>query len=771
MKKYIYISLIAGLVFSCSTKKDRFVNRNWHSLNTKYNVLFNGQEAFEKGLKDINTKYEDNFWQLLPIEPLAIDDNTLPGVSMTEKEISADFERAEEKAIKAIQKHSMNIRSKEKNPQIDDAYLLLGKGRYYSQRFVPALEAFNHVIKSYPTASLINETKVWQAKTHIRLRNEEQGIETLEILLSKKSLDSRIKEDAHTAMALAYTSLDSVEAVVSNLKSAVETDENKEQRARNLFVLGQLYKEQGHTDSSDYAFQEILETKRVSKKYKIYAQIEKAKNHGEEDREELIATFKKLIKDVYNRPYHDALYYQLGETYYSAGRLAEAEEAYKKSLSARVVGKYQKGITYEALGNLYFEKARFIDAGAYYDSVLSSVDNKNTKRIRSLIRKREKLNDVIKYEGIAAKNDSIIHIASLPEEEQRQIYTKYIKDLKEEEERQKNVLLNAGTFGATSSGFESGGKGGYYFYNQQTVAYGMQDFRRIWGDRLLEDNWRLSDKTKTNFEEEVVEEIDVIDESKKFDIDYYIGRIPNAQQVDSIGTVRNDAYYQLGLIYKEQFKERDLAIDRLTTLLTYQPEARLELPAKYHLYKLYEGFDEGKALGYKNNIIEKYPTSKYAQILNNPEAYLASKGEADSPENIYKQVYAKFKEEQFQEVLKDCDTYIIEFADDPILSKFELLKAYTEGKTKDKESFIKALEYVALNYPNTQEGKHAKELLATLKGEVVAEVEKKEMESQQMPNNAQTPKTEAERRKEMILKKMKDRNDERKKIEKKVKEK
>jgi hypothetical protein len=53
---------------------------------------------------------------------------------------------AETKA-KTIQKHSMNIDGTEKNYQIDEAYLLLGKARYYDQRFIPALDAFNYIYK------------------------------------------------------------------------------------------------------------------------------------------------------------------------------------------------------------------------------------------------------------------------------------------------------------------------------------------------------------------------------------------------------------------------------------------------------------------------------------------------------------------------------------------------------------------------------------------------------------------------------------------------
>ena len=73
----------------------------------------------------MNNAFTENFWELLPVERMQIKgDIFLPGEAQNQ-----DFERAEEKAIKAVQTHGMNIEGKERNPQIDEAYLLLGKAR------------------------------------------------------------------------------------------------------------------------------------------------------------------------------------------------------------------------------------------------------------------------------------------------------------------------------------------------------------------------------------------------------------------------------------------------------------------------------------------------------------------------------------------------------------------------------------------------------------------------------------------------------------------
>ena len=58
------------LLASCSTQKDRFINRNWHALNTKYNTLYNGNIAFDRGLGEIDSRYRDDYWEVLPVERL-----------------------------------------------------------------------------------------------------------------------------------------------------------------------------------------------------------------------------------------------------------------------------------------------------------------------------------------------------------------------------------------------------------------------------------------------------------------------------------------------------------------------------------------------------------------------------------------------------------------------------------------------------------------------------------------------------------------------------
>ena len=378
MKNSQKIGLIGALMFivSCSTKKDAFLNRNYNALTTQYNILYNGGVAFNEGLQEINASYEDDFFELLPIEPLTFKNKKfrVPKLSSSsnklgkglqespeQEESLTPFDIAEQKAVKAIQKHSMNIYGKERNKKIDDAYLLLGKSRYYTERFIPAIDAYNYIIANYPNASLLNETKIWRAKAHIRLENEELAIETLEILLRKPDLSDLIREEATTTLAMAYSKADTIELVRKYLWQATETSKNKVQKARNLFVLGQLYGLDGIKDTASIVFKKLINFKQAPYKFRIHAEIELAKNSvSDSSSSAIIERYKKLIKNRDNRPYLDEIYYQIAVLQEKKDSVNLAVLNYNNSLRAKQGGAKQKTFSYEKLANIYFKNLDYV---------------------------------------------------------------------------------------------------------------------------------------------------------------------------------------------------------------------------------------------------------------------------------------------------------------------------------------------------------------------------------------------------------------------------
>lgn len=698
------------------------MSRTSHAISTKYNVLYNGNIAFEEAKTQLDNSYEDNYWERLPIEPLKIEEKMIPfpGQPANGDNEAQGFDKSEEKAVKSIQKHSMVIDGHEENKQIDEAYLLLGKSRYYLQRFIPALEAFTFGLENYPNANLYRETKIWKGKTHVRLQNEKLAIETLNSVLRNVSLTDEEFEKAHTALAMAYTQLDSTHLVIDHLKKSTAYFTDPAQGARNLFILGQIYREQEKIDSSNMVFESLSYMKKIPRKYMVHAAIERAKNYSEADSTSIIAyTLQELIENRDNRSYLDELYYQAGLIALRNSNFDRAFDFFQLSVAYNVRKPYQKSLSYESLGDFYFDRTSFEMAGAYYDSVLQIPIDKNTKRMRKIIRKRESLNDVIFFENIAKRNDSILSLVKMTAEERDLYFERYIEQLKvsyEAEEIRKEQTIAAQGLGEFAPISNNAGDGRtFYFYNPQLLGIGKQEFKNKYGNKTLGDYWLISQNLGLSSDVVIKETKVELDTSMLFNTEFYTSQIPKSKvKIDSINTIRNDAYYNLGLIYKEQFKEYEIAATDFEKFLENDPIENLILPAKYQLYKTYEYFDKEKSNKYREEIVTNYPDSRYAEIIKNPGNLLNENQDDNSPENIYKMAFICYEEEDYNYALKTVNDGLNRFKNTEIEAKFELLKAFLLYRTQGEEEFREQLNEVIVNFPNTEESEHAEEALNKL---------------------------------------------------------
>ncbi|WP_300564719.1 gliding motility protein [Flavobacterium sp.] len=737
--KYILCSILFLLIVACSTKKNSFVNRNWHAVNTEYNTLYNGGLALESGITELKTGYKDDFWEILPVERMQVQDEAmLPG----QKPKNQNFDRAETKATKAIQKHSMNIGGREKNMQMDEAHLLLGKARYYDQRFIPALEAFNYILYKYPNSDKIYEAKVWREKTNIRLENDALAVKNLKKLIKDKQIEKQVFADANAILAQAYINLEQKDSAVAPLKLAIQLTKLKEERARYHFILGQLYESLTYKDSAYAEFQEVIEMKRKSpRRYVIQSHAKQAQLvDPTQDTVAFLEKYAKLLKDRENRPHLDVLNFQMALFYDKLNNKGKAISYYNKSLKSQSEDTYLQASAYRNLATIYFDKAKYLNAGKYYDSTLTKLAKKNREYF-GILKKRENLVDVIKYEGIVQYNDSVLKLVSMSEGDRKIFFEEYIAKLKAQEEAKKALDAKKAEAQANAAGIQEmestknpvkgnlpnsqmtpplgndmvkTSESAFYFYNPTTVAYGKIEFVKKWGKRALKDNWRWSVqsndvKTDTpdpeNVEVQKPEEV-----SERHTPEFYLKQLPTSPTViDSLTRERNFANYQLGVIYKEKFKEYKLAATKFEVLLKSSPEERLVLPSMYNLYKIYEIIDKSKAESIKNQIIATYPNTRYAQILSGT----ISEDDAitQTPNEVYNSLYKQFGNQEYVIVLETIDKSLAQFSGDDLIPKFELLKANTIGKLRGIEEYKRAINYVALSYPNSKEGKQAEEIL------------------------------------------------------------
>ena len=716
------------LVVSCSRKKDKFINRNFHAVTAEFNALYNGYNALEDGRQTLNASYADNYWDILPIERMQIfEDIVLPGQSKNE-----NFTRAEEKAIKAIQKHSINIEGKEKNPQMDEAYLLLGKARYFDQRFIPALEAFNYILYKYPASDKINQAKIWREKTNIRLDNDDLALKNLKKLLKQEELEGQDLADATSMLAQAYLNTKSIDSAITQLEISAQATKNNDERGRYRFIQGQLYNQLGHKDSANIAFDKVIALNRKTPRiYMISAHLEKIKNFDFEngnklEAEELLA---ELEENRENRPFLDKIYHQIGEYHRTNHSDFLATTYYNESLRTNSADKRLKARNYEILGDMNFNESIYRTAGEYYDSTMTNLVV-DSKPFRIIKRKRDNLEDVIYYEAIAQVNDSILNLVNLSDADRFAYFEAFVEKLKvkaEEEQKKEEaaeaIQRNSGiatvnnTIGSKLNNNPASNQATtFYFYNPTTVAYGKNEFVKFWGNRPNEDNWRWSSKGKSGILGNISNTniLASASDDEKFDPIFYISKIPSEEkEIDSISKERNYAYYQLGLIYKEKFKEYQLSKSKFQNLLQNNPEEKLVLPSKYNLYKIYELLGENdEASIAKNEIIKNYPESRYASILANPE--LVSDRDENSPESLYKALYIQHENQEYLNVISKSEDYINRFDGEPIVPKLELLKATAKGRLYGFEAYKEAINNVAVTYANTEEGKQAENIQSNL---------------------------------------------------------
>jgi TolA-binding protein len=759
--KYIYSFGIIAILLACSTKKDNYVNRTWHSKNTKYNVLYNGDVALQKGIADVKATYSDNFWEVLPPERMQItEEEQKPGDTK-----NANFERAETKATKAIQKHSMNIDGYEKNNQIDESYLMLGKSRYYEHRYLPAMEAFNYILYKYPTSNNVYQAQVWREKVNLKLENEQLAIKNLNrTLKGQKKIKSQDLADIHAVLAQAYMTTNVLDSAIASIKISKKETKLKEEKARYTFILGQLYEKLNYKDSAFVAYQEVIDMKRKSpRNYTIYSHLKQSTQFDFETGDSVAFHKKldKLLANIENKSFRDVIHHQRAVFYDKKGNDKLAISNYNKSLKNMSIDRYLAASNYRNVSNIYYREQDFHASKKYLDSTLIHLSEKHNE-FKSTKKRLEILTDVVKFQDIITQADSVIVVSKMSPSDKIKYYQDYINKLKISDSiAAKKVAENASAVNPKADvflgdpnenilmppgggGFPSGGKvakidppvtktpvadfpittGGlqnsFYFYNPATVTQGKINFKKKWGDRKLGDNWKSVSVSNKNpidpnnpdevvdGEEEAPDKKEDIGLEPKYTTAFYIEQLPKDVKVlDSLNTEANYARFQLGSIFKEKLKENKLAITSFEDVLVNKPESKLILPTYYNLYQLYGSENGEKATAYKQKIISEYPESRYASAFNNTAI------NADITANSeFNTLYSKVEKGLFREANVEVDALVKKYDGDELNAKFDVLKAKISARLFGLSAYKTALQKIVKNYPKGEETKKIESILS-----------------------------------------------------------
>ena len=355
------------LVAGCSTRKNTAGTRFYHALTTRYNVYFTGNEAYKAGLQAQQQGNKDNYMEMLPLYPIGNKETTGIGTS--------DYERAIEKAQKAIRQHSIKRRPirkpgraytdeykkwlsrREFNPFIHRAWLLLGKAQYQKGDFPEAASTFSYIVRLYDgQTNITSEALIWLSRCYSALGWQYDAEDALN-RVNNDSLPLSLAVPYASATGNYLLGSQRYKEAIPHLEKTAKNEKNKQQKARCYYLLGQTYQ---LLQQPEQAYQSYSKVIRLNPPYELAlsARIRQTEVMPTANSRKITGKLLRLSKDEKNEEYLDQIYYALGNVYLAGKDTAQALSAYHKGIEKSTRNGVEKGILQLTLGNLYWQQAR-----------------------------------------------------------------------------------------------------------------------------------------------------------------------------------------------------------------------------------------------------------------------------------------------------------------------------------------------------------------------------------------------------------------------------
>ncbi len=745
MRHYCSILSIVGvmalLCCSCSTQKNTAASRFYHSTTTRYNIYYNGNLAFQEGLKAIDKANQDDFSRIIPLYAISNHDAAQSATSQMDRTI--------EKCRKCIKLHSIKkkpkpdpkkhndpkyqafLNQREFNKYMADAWLLLGMAEFYKADFLGAIGTFSYIMRDYDyDKNVVAQCQLWMARAYAEIG----WMYEAEELLQKVNQDNLTRKKAYLYAAFtADIKLKSKQYkdAIPFLKLAVK-DENKEQQTRYYYLLGQLYEQQGDKNTASAMYKKVS-NKSPNADMDFSARIKRMELSAD------IIGLKKIAKQYKNREKLDYVYGAIGDIYLSKKDTTKALYWYKAAIDTTQQSGLKKASILVCAADLYYEKKNYAAAQPYYAEAVNILSNE-APEYKRCSKRADILGELITQQNIVQLQDSLQYLGTLTEEQQLAIVQKVIADLEKAEkealEKAAQEERNAQQGGLQSVNTQNmiGGGGGtaeWYFYNTQLLRSGKQAFLRKWGNRTLEDNWRRSSKITTpDYEENDIDYNDsdsipadslAISGTGKEALNpkepqFYLQQIPKTEEAIAESNRQiADALYAMILVYQNKLEDEHLAEQTYREFRRRFPEEPrlLELYYQQYLSKL-KTDDAVGANKYKELILAEFPNSEQAHIVSDPNYFQRLKQMAIEQDSLYRVTYEQYKQARFAEV-KSNKVYAEEnYPFSPLMPKFLFLNAVAVAKTDGQTAFVEALQDMVNRYPTSDVGAMAKDMLAMM---------------------------------------------------------
>lgn len=442
----LFILFLAALA-GCSLKKNTPLTRQYSAFITRYNIYFNGDQHYKETLKEMESKYQDDYTRLVLMHPAeAYADEKAP-------QPTGDFNRSIEKAQKAIQLRSIKKKPKKKsgkshdpkykawmkreeyNPFLHNAWMMQGRSQYLNGDYLGAASTFYYIAKHFSwLPNTVTEAKLWQAKAYLASDWLFEAESLVSKIPEKDLTNSTLKGLYYFVYADFYVRSHDYAKAIPMLVEAIKYADGP-QRTRLTFLLGQLYEAEGNKAAAYKAFAKAGGASNASYRTKFNARIKQSEVFEGEDIAPEVKALRNMTRYDRNKEYLDQIYYAIGNLYLSRRDTTAAVENYKKAVEQSTRNGIEKAIVQVALGGLYYDLHKYNLAQPCYSEAVPMLPD-DYPDLKLLKHRSDVLDELSVYAQNVELQDSLLKLSNMTPEQQRDVIDKIIEALKKKEKEE-----------------------------------------------------------------------------------------------------------------------------------------------------------------------------------------------------------------------------------------------------------------------------------------------------------------------------------------------
>ena len=609
------LAVVLGLIIMLAGCRSAFKSK-FNNFNAYYNTFYNAKKSYNAGLeKSLDQKRNYNF-----LQPIRIHQTPMGAGAQ-------DFQ-------KAIDKGADILRKFDETKWVDDALEIIGKSYYYRREYFSADQKFDELALSSDSEEMKQRAVYWKGRILLELEVYGQGVQYLEEQLSvydgqwKKRLEFQVR----AVLAEHYIERENYVAALDLLNESINKLPERAQKERGYFLIGQLNELLGNSEAAFEAYDKVAD---YYSEYELQFEAKKkkadvARQLGKTD--EAYKVFSSMVRDDKNTEFIADLNYELGKTEQDRGRFKQAESIYLGILRDRRTkpSAVTKAKVYNGLAEVYrFNYDDFAMAATYYDSA-ANVGVKKEELPESFEAKELAVSfgEYARLKFEVHELDSLLWLGMLPEakfdsvlavlEQQKR---EELERLQKEQEDRANTMINVDSRNTESAAASSERNGFLNVKNPVMLADASQQFKAIWDNRPLADNWRVAslivntisqDSTGGSGTDGLMD-----GQQAKSVVTIDLSRVPfTVAEQDSVRDEIAYRHYELGNLFFLSLNLPDSARRYFNYVIDTRPNSDV---APVSLYSLSEINDiqqnDDMARQQAVQLVDRYPNSIYAERL------------------------------------------------------------------------------------------------------------------------------------------------------------